>query len=259
MKVHVFGNSPSPAVAIYGLWRAVKEGAQKHGTDTVNFVERHFYVDDGLCSVLTDAEAIDLLQRTQTSLVESNLWLHKFDSNSQAVLDAFPPKDCAAAIKDVDLSREASPTQRSLGLLWEIISDTFTFSVLSDTKPFTRRGILSKVNSVFDPLGFLAPVTIQGRALLKELKAELSDWDTPLLKVKLSKGEAWQDSLQDLRHLHVLRMYSAASLARADQTELCVFSDASIKAIGAVAHLKVVEKDGQAHIGFIMGKSKLAP
>lgn len=38
MKVHVFGNSPSPAVAVYGLRRANREGAQGHGDDTVNFV-----------------------------------------------------------------------------------------------------------------------------------------------------------------------------------------------------------------------------
>lgn len=61
MKVHVFGNGPSPAVAIYGLRRAIKEGAQEHGEDTVKFVERHFYVDDGLVSVPSEAEAIDLL------------------------------------------------------------------------------------------------------------------------------------------------------------------------------------------------------
>lgn len=92
MKVHVFGNSPSPAVAIKGLRRAIREGAQEHGTNTVNFVERHFYVDDGLCSVLTNAEATDFLRRTQTSLAESNLRLHKFASNSKEVLAAFPPE-----------------------------------------------------------------------------------------------------------------------------------------------------------------------
>lgn len=108
MKVHVFGNSPCPAVAIYGLRRAVREGVQEHGADTVNFVERQFYFDDGLCSVPTDAEAIDLLHRTQTSLAKSNLLLHQFASNSQAVLDAFPLEDCAVAIKGVDLSGEAS-------------------------------------------------------------------------------------------------------------------------------------------------------
>ncbi len=195
MKVHVFGNRPSPAVAIYGLRRAIREGAQEHDADTVKFVERHFYVDDGLVSVPSEAEAIDLLQRTQASLAESNLRLHKFASNSQTVMEAFPLEDCAPVIKDLDLSGETSPTQRSLGLLWEITTDTFTYSASTITKPFTRRGVLSTVNSVFDPLGLLAPVTIQGRALLRELTSEQSDWDT-FLRTKLSKWEAWRDSLK---------------------------------------------------------------
>lgn len=67
MRVHVFGNSPSPSVAIYGRRRSIHQGAHKHGEDTVQSVERHFYVDDGLISVPTDAEAFSLLQRTQTS------------------------------------------------------------------------------------------------------------------------------------------------------------------------------------------------
>ncbi|KAL2082436.1 hypothetical protein ACEWY4_022254 [Coilia grayii] len=258
MKVHVFGNSPSPAVAIYGLRRAIREGMQKHGADTVNFVERHFYVDDGLCSVPSDAEAIDLLRRTQASLAESNLRLHKFASNSQSVLEAFPSEDCVTAGKDVDLSRDESPTQRSLGLLWEIASDTFTFSVSTDSKPFTRRGVLSMVNSVFDPLGFLAPVTIQGRALLRELNSEASEWDTPLPKDKLGKWEVWRNSLQELKNFHIPRTYTNISLTKAERVELCVFCDASTKAIGAVAYLRAIQED-MVDIGFVMGKSKLAP
>nr|XP_055034971.1 uncharacterized protein LOC129422846 [Misgurnus anguillicaudatus] len=42
MRVHVFGNSPSPSVAIYGLRRAIHEGAHKYREDTVQFVERNF-------------------------------------------------------------------------------------------------------------------------------------------------------------------------------------------------------------------------
>lgn len=115
MKVHAFGNSPSPAVAIYWLRRAIREGMQRQGADTVNFGECQFYVDDGLCSVPTDAEATDLLHRTQASLAESNL-RHKFASNSQVVLEAFPSEECSAVGKDVDLSGDESPTQHSLGL-----------------------------------------------------------------------------------------------------------------------------------------------
>lgn len=159
MQVHVFGNSPSPSVAIYGLRRAIHEGAHKYGAETVLFVERHFYVDDGLISVATDAEAISLLQRTQASLNESNLRLHKFASNSEAVLQAFAPED-KAVLKDLDLGGVATPVQRSLGLLWETTTDTFTFTVSQHRKVFTRRGVLPMVNSIFDPLGMVAPVII---------------------------------------------------------------------------------------------------
>lgn len=83
---HVFGISPSPTVSIYGLRRAIKEGNRNHRTDTVEFVDCHFYVDHGLMSLPTAAEAIDLLQRTQASLSESNLQLHKFASVGEATL-----------------------------------------------------------------------------------------------------------------------------------------------------------------------------
>ncbi|KAI4824172.1 hypothetical protein KUCAC02_012708 [Chaenocephalus aceratus] len=47
MRVHVFGNSPSPAVANYALRKASKD---QEGSDfqSKHLVERHFYVDDGL-------------------------------------------------------------------------------------------------------------------------------------------------------------------------------------------------------------------
>ena len=259
MRVHVFGNSPSPAVAIYGLRRAIAEGAQKYGADTVKFVERHFYVDDGLVSLPSEAEAIDLLRRTQASLAESNLRLHKFVSNSPTVTRAFPPEDCVPVIKDLDLSEETTPMQRSLGLLWEIRTDTFTFSASTVLKPFTRRGVLSTVNSVFDPMGLLAPITIQGRALLRELTSELTDWDTPLPASKLMKWEAWRDSLQVLKELHVPRTNTPTSLIKAVHTELCVFSDASTIAIGAIAYLRAIQEDGKVEVLFVMGKAKLAP
>ena len=51
---------------------------------------------------------------------------------------------------------------------------------MDDNKPFTRRGVLSTVNSLYDPLGFLAPITIQGRLLLRDLTKQAEDWDTPL-------------------------------------------------------------------------------
>ncbi|KAM4807993.1 LOW QUALITY PROTEIN: uncharacterized protein WCC33_002086 [Rhinophrynus dorsalis] len=84
MKVHVFGNSPSPTVATYGLRRTALDGEKEYGVDARHLVERDFYVDDGLKSLPTDEEAIDLLQRTQGMLSQANLRLHKIASNSSS-------------------------------------------------------------------------------------------------------------------------------------------------------------------------------
>lgn len=69
----------------------------------------------------------------------------------------------------------------------------------------------------------------------------------------------WQDSLQDMKQLHIPRTYSSISLSDAKLVELCIFSDASTKAIGAVAYLRVIDHDGNSNVGFVLGKAKLAP
>ncbi len=63
MKVHLFGNTSSPAVAAFSLRKTAQEVAQ-FGSDDRESVERDFYVDDGLKSLSRSAESIDLLQRT---------------------------------------------------------------------------------------------------------------------------------------------------------------------------------------------------
>lgn len=146
MKVHVFGNSPSPAVSIYCIRRAAKKGEQEHGSDARQFVERQFYVDDGLTSVATSEEA-DLLTRSREMLAESNLRLHKVASNSSQVMEAFPAEDRAKDLKDLDLGVDPLPLQRSLGLFWSLEIGSFTYWMSHEEKPFTRRGVLSTVNS----------------------------------------------------------------------------------------------------------------
>ena len=171
---------------------AAQRGEARYGADTKQFVLRHFYVDDGLVSMPTDSAAIDLLKRTCASLVESNLKLHKIASNSVAVMRAFEPEELASGIRDLGLDDETLPAQRSLGLCWDINTDMFTFKVAVTDKPDTLRGVLSIVNSVFDPLGLAAPVTIRGRLLLRELSRGVQDWDAALPVEKVSTWEMWK-------------------------------------------------------------------
>lgn len=79
----MFGNSPSPAIATYGLRKTAAVSEDQFGSDVKSFIDNNFYVDDGLASIPTSLEAIDLMKRTQEALKkEGNLRLHKIDSNS---------------------------------------------------------------------------------------------------------------------------------------------------------------------------------
>ena len=100
MKARVFGNSPSPAVATFGLLITADIAAETVGMDVKEFIYQNFYVDDAMSSHGTSYEAIDLLKRTQSSLQEiGNLRLHKICSNSIEVLSAFDKDDLDKDLK----------------------------------------------------------------------------------------------------------------------------------------------------------------
>ncbi len=78
-------------------------------------------------------------------------------------MQAFPSVDCAKDLMDLDVGVEPLLLQRSLGLSLNLETDSFTFRVSQEGKPLTKRGILSTMSSLFDPLGFVTPVTVGGR------------------------------------------------------------------------------------------------
>ncbi|KAK3739372.1 hypothetical protein QZH41_004769 [Actinostola sp. cb2023] len=264
MKVHIFGNTSSPAVANYGLRKTAEIGEAEFGSDAKISVERNFYVDDGLQSSPDPQSAIDLLRRTQAMLETANLRLHKIASSHAEVMEAFPSEDHANGLHELDFSKGPIPVQRSLGVHWILQSDSLTFRVSLEDKPFSRRGVLSIINSLYDPLGLAAPVTIKGKQLLRSMTADLNasqpdQWDTPLPEEHKPAWKDWCNSLRYLEDLKLPRSYSNKSLETAARIELHTFCDASEMAIGAVSYLKVIEPDGKVQVAFVLGKAKLTP
>lgn len=259
MTKHVFGNSPSPAVATYGLRRTAQETETEFGSDMRDFIDRNFYVDDGLTSTGSPQEAVDLMTRTRSALQTAGIRLHKIASNSREVIEAFPSGDLAGQFRDLDMDVGALPAQLSLGLCWDLENDTFTFKMSDRNKPFTRRGVLSTINSVYDPLGFLAPVTIRGKILLRDMVAGTKDWDDPISEEFKTHWDEWESCLHSLTSLQIPRTYHQVPKVDIAERNLHVYSDASEKAISAVAYMRTVDSEQNSHIGFVMGKSKVAP
>lgn len=93
--------------------------------------------------------------------------LHKFVSNDGEVMKNLPSEDLAKDLKEININSESLPVQRSLGLYWDLETDSFIFHVSLNDTPFTRGGVMSTVISLYDYLGFIAPVTIQGKSCLE--------------------------------------------------------------------------------------------
>lgn len=116
------------------------------------------------------------------------------------------------------------------------------------------------INSVFDPIGFAAPVFIQGKLLLREMlsSSKSVDFEDPLPESLMARWNKWVTSLTDLGTLEIPRKYCDISFNTALRREIFIFSDASKDAIGAVAYLKLSDAKS-SHISFVLGKAKVAP
>lgn len=166
-------------------------------------------------------------------------------------MDAFPFEDRAKDFKDIDLSVDKLPMQRSLGLNWELESDSFTYRLSKEERPFSKRGLLSTINGIFDPIGFVAPVVVSGKILMRETLRGSYNWDDPLPVHLLDKWSNWKNSLRFLEDVHIPRTYTPSSLSKTLCKELHIFSDASEAAIASVAYLRTVNDTNNIHVGFI--------
>ena len=176
--------------------------------------------------------------------------LTKWQSNSPKVIQQVPEAERVAS------STEAPVQQRVLGLIWDISNDQLSLQPVNKALKYTKRGNLSFISTIFDPLGILVPFILEAKLLVKELWRLKLDWDDPIPQNLISRFDKWSSSIHLISEVQVPRWFgrSEASLA----VQLHLFADASTKAFGAVAYLRILNLDTVTTC-FVMGKSRLAP
>nr|XP_054604914.1 uncharacterized protein LOC107372912 [Nothobranchius furzeri] len=259
MRVHLFGAASSPGCANFGFKHLAAQGEGKFSEAAVKFVQRNFYVDDGLASVDSEQEAILLVKEARELCNTGKLHLHKFISNSKTVIATIPKKECAAGATDLDLALGEPKMERALGVHWCVTSDTFCFRVVVKDNPFTRRGVLSTVASIFDPLGFVAPFILVGKRILQRMCQKKLGWDEPLPEDLKPQWEAWLRDLQNLSSIKIPRCYVPPTFNQDLKYELHSFADASEHGYGVCSYLRTVTKSGNVQCTLVMGKARVAP
>ncbi|XP_056441197.1 uncharacterized protein LOC130378470 isoform X2 [Gadus chalcogrammus] len=237
MAVHLFGAGSSPGCANFAL----KYLAQQHKVDYTAasaFIENNFYVDDGLTSVSSVEEAQKLIVEAQELCKSGGLHRHKFNSNQSDVLSCIDPSERATTTGPLNLKPDMTPDGHVLGIQWSIENDTFGFNVVTKDQQPTRRGILSIVASLYDPLGFVAPFVLSGKCILQELCRRGIGWDDLLPEMLAPRWEEWKNGLQMLKEITIPRCYHPPDFGKVVKVELHHFSDASNVGYGACSYLR---------------------
>ncbi|XP_063968368.1 uncharacterized protein LOC129265564 [Lytechinus pictus] len=257
MLVHLFGATSSPSCATFALRRTVEDNKDDFNPDACQTVRDNFYVDDCLKSVASKEDGRRLVSQLRELLQRGGFRLTKWVSNDIDVLSDLPQSERAASIVDLDLGNDHMPTERTLGVLWDMETDAFQFRVSTKDVPHTRRGILSATSSLYDPLGFVAPFTVNAKILLQDLCARGLGWDEQVADEQSKEWDSWQAQLPDLSSVKIARCYKPDNF-ESPEYHLHVFSDASERAYAACAYLRVTE-GSKVHVTFVMGKTRLSP
>ncbi|XP_078380261.1 uncharacterized protein LOC144663221 [Oculina patagonica] len=247
MLVMVFGAASSPCTANFVLRKTALDNREDvlFSEDTIKSVEKKFYMDDFLKPVCDEATAVQMFREMTSLLSRGGFRLTKWISSSREVLSQIPPEEKASP--SVDVNFDELPIERTLGLKWNTETDCFRFSVCSSQmyEP-TKRGVLSRVSTVFDPLGVLAPYMLPANCLIQVLWRKSKGWDEPLDE---EHRRIWEDWLGDLVKL------SEFELPRC----FCVFADASEMGFGAVCYARYSLPDGTIKVSFVMARNRVAP
>ena len=250
MTVHLFGGTWSPSCCTYAMHRTVQDYAHQFSNSACESVRRNFYVDDCLKSVSSVEEAKEL----KTLLARGGFNLTKWTSNHPAVLEAIPLSDRSKKIKERDIDTPLE--ERALGVYWHMEEDYLGFKTQAMSKPFTKRGLLSMLSSIYDPLGMASPFILGARCIVQDLCRGKLGWDEKIGPSYEEQWTRWTGGLAEMAAIKIPRCVLPPTPAK---QQLHHFSDASEKAYGVVSYLRSQDQEGKTYSYIVMAKSRLAP
>jgi hypothetical protein len=255
MTVHPFGATSSPFCANFALQRCAEKFGCGYSESVKSAVNRNFYVDDCLASLPDTSSTVVFIDGLTQLLAKGGFRLTKWLSNNREVLHRIPESERAPCVKD--LSSSSLPTERALGIIWNAETDSFVFQFVLKQRPATRRGLLSALSGLYDPLGFVAPWLLPGKLLLQNMCKKKLGWDDLLTDADNENLNKWIRTLTSLHELCLPRCI--VGLKDSTTTELHLFCDASEVGYGAVAYICTASADGTKDSHIVFSKARVAP
>ena len=149
------------------------------------------YVDD----LITGGENVKAVAEKRSQVVEvfedGTFKLHKWYSNDSSLESNDLTNEDELTFAKEQLGSNKHET-KLLGLPWNKIEDTVSIGTSPRESTSTKREALSELAKVYDPLGLVAPMTLVGKILYREMCEAKVPWDGELTETMKQRWKEWE-------------------------------------------------------------------
>ncbi|XP_058808605.1 uncharacterized protein LOC131674108 [Phymastichus coffea] len=253
LRTVTYGTACAPYLALRTMKQLSDDEGEKFPLAR-EVLNQDLYMDD----FLSGGHDLDTTRNIRDQLIgllaAGGFHLRKWVANDPALLEEIPPDD---RLRPSWVQLSAEGPVRELGVAWDPVEDNFKFGPgRPETSPrLTKRTALAELAGIFDPVGWLTPLTLVAKLLIQDMWRAKLDWDEDLPKVWTNKWLTFRTSIHETTGFAISRWISHFP---DQELQLHAFSDASRRALAAVVYSRAAEDGGRGFTTIIGAKSKLA-
>ena len=163
----LFGLAPSPFL-LGGVIEYHLDTWEEREPHAVAELRRSLYVDDLLSGGATVEETKELKEQAIEIFEDATFTLHKWQANEPKLeQNSVLTVEKEGTFAKQQLGEPQAGGSSLLGLGWNRERDDIIVSFPDWEAAPTKRGVLRKLASIYDPLGFVSPVTLVGKCLYR--------------------------------------------------------------------------------------------
>ncbi|GFU33327.1 integrase catalytic domain-containing protein [Trichonephila clavipes] len=229
----MFGVNVSPFLLSATIKHHIENYREQYPAAT-EMLDTCLYVDDVISGADDISQALKVSKDAETIMKNASMKLRKWNSNDQTLMRTWEKEGLETHPRHPDDSSKI-PSSKVLGIPWDVVHDYFTIDVkgllqLDTSKPIRKELCFNQLGKYTIQLGSCHPTQLGSNAYYKNFGYG-----------KLKIPRKILDSSGD-----------------PSEVQIHTFSDASQKAYGAAAFLRVKHKD-RVSVDLVTSKSRVAP
>ncbi|CAK1602112.1 unnamed protein product [Parnassius mnemosyne] len=251
-----FGTTSAPYLAVRTLTQLAFDEGDKY-PEAAQILREDFYVDDVLSGGDTVEEVIKISQQLKSLLKSGCFELKKWSSNSVEFMKSIEPNERSSKAH-IDLKMDGKI--KALGILWNLATDEFcyNFHLPENLSIVTKRTVLSNLQKIYDPLGWIAPSVIMAKMFVQKLWLEGVAWDDKISSILETEWLTLRADFQRINEVSIPRWLHTMKCNK-QQIQIHGFCDASSRAYGAAVYCRVVKLDGTIKTALLAARTRVAP